>query len=498
MLKKDYIKCIIEFIEKYYYIFLVGIIALSAFNAFYKIGQVPIIHYDEARHGASAYEMLKNKEFIINTFNYENDYWNLKPPLSFWMIILGYKLVGFNVIGLRLYSSISSILTVFLIVIFVKHKHGKFAAVISGWILATTVPMITFHCSRSADADSLYIFLFTIAMISMILINKNIKFLYLAGFSAALAFLTKSWHGFNIVIIGALYIFISGTFLKLKLKEWFIFLISYISPILLWVIMRISKDGLEFLKAMVEYDLLKRSSQAIEGHIGGLGYYFNFILMCYGHWIILLIPVVFYCINRKKQSYNKEIKNYILAVFLWIVVPLAIYTNAKTKIQWYILPVYPALAILCGVFFAKIIKEKRTNEKLKLALISLIIILSVTSEVIIYRNISRFTQDKIECTLKVMKDLDGYKNYKIYTQDGVAADQGIWEQGHIFAAELYGDLIPVKGGFEAFLENKDSRALIIAPATPKTEKIIEENNLTVILKENGRYVILNQALIDKK
>ena len=88
-------------------IILIFLFLVLAFITFYNLGEFKVNDWDEARHGVSAYEMLKNKNYIINTYNYKNDYWNLKPPISFWIIMLSYKLFGATIFSMRLYSALS-------------------------------------------------------------------------------------------------------------------------------------------------------------------------------------------------------------------------------------------------------------------------------------------------------------------------------------------------------------------------------------------------------
>ncbi|MBK1813932.1 hypothetical protein JHL18_25320 [Clostridium sp. YIM B02505] len=107
-----------QLLYKYYYVLIIVILAITVFNLTYKLGTEPIKDWDEARHGANAYEMIKNSNYILNTFNYENDYYNLKPPLSYWGIILGFKIFGYNLIGFRAMSVLSAFLTIIVIEIF--------------------------------------------------------------------------------------------------------------------------------------------------------------------------------------------------------------------------------------------------------------------------------------------------------------------------------------------------------------------------------------------
>ena len=78
-----------------YFGFLLGLVCVFLF-CFYHLSYDELKSFDEARHGVSAYEMLQTGEPIVTTYAYSPDYWNLKPPLSEWLIALGYKLFGYN------------------------------------------------------------------------------------------------------------------------------------------------------------------------------------------------------------------------------------------------------------------------------------------------------------------------------------------------------------------------------------------------------------------
>lgn len=99
-----------SFLNKYYwYFFSVGII-IFALLCFVNLGKMPLQNWDEARHGINAYEMIRHNNFIANYFQDEFDYWNLKPPISYWSIILGFKIFGYNTFGMRFFSAFSMLL----------------------------------------------------------------------------------------------------------------------------------------------------------------------------------------------------------------------------------------------------------------------------------------------------------------------------------------------------------------------------------------------------
>jgi 4-amino-4-deoxy-L-arabinose transferase-like glycosyltransferase len=209
----------LDFFDKYYYLFLAIVLFMALFNIFYNLGHVPINSWDEARHGASAFEMLKTGNPIVNTYAYEIDYWNLKPPLSFWLIGLGYKIAGFNPVGLRIFSAAAAFITIAVTAYFTFYHFGKLASLISTSVLATTTQYILSHCARTGDADSIHVLFFTLAVVLASFSSKNIKWFYLSGLSFSLAFLNKSWHALSIPAIIGLYLLVNKMFLKIRKKN---------------------------------------------------------------------------------------------------------------------------------------------------------------------------------------------------------------------------------------------------------------------------------------
>ena len=94
-----------EFVEKYYWFFFAAGMGLVIFLCFYRLDVKYVVSWDEARFGINAYEMRKSGNYIMNTFRYEPDYWNLKPPLSMWGTALSFLIFGYNKLGLRAFSA---------------------------------------------------------------------------------------------------------------------------------------------------------------------------------------------------------------------------------------------------------------------------------------------------------------------------------------------------------------------------------------------------------
>lgn len=482
---------IYKLFETYYLILAALIVTVALFNLFYNLGNTAIDNWDEARHGVNAYEMLKNNNFIVSTYSYQPDYWNLKPPLSFWTIILGYKLMGYNALGLRIFSALAALGTIVEIFYFVKYRHGRVAALISAATLTTTTQYILSHCARTGDADALFVLLFTTAMLSLMLIERSRVWLYVTGLSFSLAFLTKSWHAGNLGVIVGLYLLISGEVFKIRFKEWLTFLASSLIPILAWSVFRYSQDGLVFFQTMVQYDLLNRSSNVIEGHVGGFSYYFHFLNVNYFYWLIILIASFIGYQVQTTDFFSKDRRNYVLAIALWIIVPFGLYTFASTKIYWYILPVYPVLAICIGAFCNQLLKIP--NLALQGVLTFGILASLFLNERYIQTQVLLVQTDPPQAVLQQLKGMKNYSGAIIYTMDGAEDDPRHWKQSHLLSAELYNDLIALDGGLEEFLKDSHKNTLLLYPKNLDYNFIRDTFGLK-ILTETDKEVIMTQYI----
>jgi 4-amino-4-deoxy-L-arabinose transferase-like glycosyltransferase len=463
------------------------LLVMAAFNLFYQLGNFPIYSWDEARHGVSAFEMIKNNNFIVNTYRYKADYWNLKPPLSFWTIILGYKLAGFNALGLRLCSAAFAMLTIMMVAFFVYKRHGKLASILSTLVLLTCTQYITNHGARTGDADSLFVFLFTIAILSLLIWEENHKWLYASGLAFSLAFLTKSWHAGNIAIIIGLYLFLTGKYKRLSIKNWALLCMCMILPIVAWGVIRYQYDGLKFFQGMIMYDLLHRSTTTIEGHVGGIFYYFGILLRFFKYWLYILCLVVLLCIFNQKGSLIHAVKkDEMIGVCLWVLVPFIMFTIAKTKVRWYIMPIYPPLSIIIGAISSQFLLKGKWFTKVIL-FISLFSI-SVYYESEIYSYLTKPAPNLKQSLIEKIATEEGTKGDRLYIYQ--SSGNGSWLQSDVLTAELSDNLHVENGGFSQFLKNR--KALLMVPKKLYSQKLITANRLKVIASNRWGY------LVDKK
>lgn len=269
---KSFYTRLLRLIDRLYPFFFTFLTLMTAFLCFRCLGIKAIDSWDEARHGISAYEMLKNGNFLVNTYLNEPDYWNVKPPVSFWSIMAGFTLFGYTSVGLRFFSALAYLITTVVTGLFAR-RYGKLTSLLVMAFLCANYFPFKAHLVRAGDADSLYLLFFTLAMLAMLKIRENGRMLYVCGLCFSLAFLTKSFHAGMIAAIGGLFLLLTGELRKMKPGRFLLFLGSALLPAALWAVCRFQYDGFTFFRNMYEADIAGRTAAGgLEGH----GFPFSF------------------------------------------------------------------------------------------------------------------------------------------------------------------------------------------------------------------------------
>ena len=437
---------------------------LLAFLLFYKLGEGGISDWDEARHGVSAYEMLKNNEWIATTYGYAMDYYNLKPPLSEWLCALGYALFGFTPFGLRISSAAAMFLTVLFCAFFAYRHNGRWSVFFVFLGFSGCYPLLFSHCARTADPDSLYILFHTISILALCeYYKKGDGYLYISCLSFSLAFLVKSWHAGCIGILVLLCLFLSKRIRKFTIKNWILCILFSAGPILLWAVARMTRDGMVFFKEMVRYDLFARTTTVLEEHVGGMNFYVRYLFES-----DISFPLIILSAFALPLLANKEKKAEIGTLGLAVMVPLLIFTLAATKIRWYILCIFPPL-ILLSAFGADELAKRIKNRWARYACLLLSLCTLFWCIGINIRTVWDIDSDGYltSALFSMVSRTEDFSEKHIYknTQEG----ETTWSQSAFLAAELAGDLLPQTGGLEGWYTDEQAYLLTVPDLLPELE-----------------------------
>jgi 4-amino-4-deoxy-L-arabinose transferase-like glycosyltransferase len=471
-----------KFINKYFYFIAACILIIAGFNLFYRLGLTTVQDWDEARHGITAYEMIKNNNYLITTYGFNVDYYNLKPPLGMILIAIAYKIFGYSIFAMRFFSPISSLISIIIVGKILKDNVSKFAAIFGMIVLSTNYLFIIWHAGRTGDVDAVLTLVFTIIMYFLIKMNKDIKYFYLAGFVYSVSFLLKSYATMQIVAVVGLVLLCTGTLFKLKIKQLMIFLGCSFIPIFVWMGLRYRFDGTKFLGKMITYDVLARSTSTIEGQKGSIAYYLIYSISYNFHWVLYMAIIlsVYFITNKFKFDFknNKFLK---FSIIIWAVVPFILFSLSTSKLVWYINTIYPAVSILIGWLSYNIYKSPKISKTLRNIILIVFLICALFGQA---RILHKINSDTMPDSQKILMSL----KYKIYTKNVDIYYGSEWTQANRFIVEVIDEMNPKQVSKENFV-NKKLKGLYVLNNNKENSKFVMENKLKVLC-ENEDYIIV--------
>ncbi|WP_022847065.1 glycosyltransferase family 39 protein [Desulfurobacterium sp. TC5-1] len=335
--------------KKFLILALVSILLLVVPNGFYSA-----FDKDEPKYLEAAHEMVKSGDYITPYYNYE--YRFDKPILIYWLIVAGYKLFGVNEFGGRFFVSLFGVALVLLLYLWIKKWKDEEFAFWSSLILLSLLDFIVMSSAAMPDI----VLTFFIAASLMAFYNgyhENRKRCYLAAFAAAgFATLTKGPVGLALPgLVAVVYLILRRDLIKtFKKIPWFSGFAIFTVIVAPWYAAILKKHGYLFFKDFIIFHNIERFTSKIPGHPTEWWYYFvNY------PWMFLPFSVVFIFAVYKfwKDRERIYVDDLLMFATVWFLIICGFFQIAHTKLAHYLLPSFPAFAILTA-YYVRNYREK--------------------------------------------------------------------------------------------------------------------------------------------
>ena len=122
-----------------------------------NLGKSSIWDANEAFYAETPREMLVSGDYLAPHFNFQPR--AQKPPLTYWAVLLSYKLFGVSEFAVRLPSALAAIGVILFSYALARLLFGPRAALIAGIVIATTARV--FILARRLPIDILLLFFLT-------------------------------------------------------------------------------------------------------------------------------------------------------------------------------------------------------------------------------------------------------------------------------------------------------------------------------------------------
>lgn len=325
----------------------VTLVAICLFMALMwtGIGRDYLYDWDEGIYGVMGREMRQSGDLLTPTWN--GDLWLEKPPAIAWVTSLGMTIAGENELGARLLIPLFAGLTLYAIFRIGETLGGTLMGSASMALLA----YLNLFVSRARTVNTDGMLLASIAWVAWLLLAGSPA--WIVGIVMGLAVMVKGPAGVLAILIAI------PLLIKKSPKYLRTLAISFLLTAVPWHLYAYFVHGQSFITPYLLEQVLRRATVPIEFHMESRWFYFNFLYKDLGVGVVL-VGLFSLALMLKSWVQKKSMDNLFLIMW-WIAVPLVIFTLAKTRLSWYILPVYPAISLAIGYGLTYFIEDKKSK-----------------------------------------------------------------------------------------------------------------------------------------
>jgi 4-amino-4-deoxy-L-arabinose transferase-like glycosyltransferase len=339
------------------WLWLVGLFAAAGLLYSIDLGRLPLRDWDEALVAQVAREIWRSPPNSL-TWLYPT-YWGEpylnKPPLMHLLVAGSYAIAGISEWSARLPGALLTAISVPLFYSIGREAFGqRTPAVFAALVYLTFLPVV--RNGRLAMLDGAVLCFMLLMVWCLLRSRRDSRYALGVGVGFGLICLTKG------VMLGVLLGAIALIFLLWDTPRLMVLPYLWVGvvigslPAAFWYGAQWLHYGQHFLGVSVVDQSFRRIWTPVENHAGPPWYYLLELLK-YGFPWLLFLPLAL------KQVWQNRTLSWAKLVLVWSGTYLIAISLMATKLPWYILPLYPALALAVGAQLAQFWQSQSTGMK---------------------------------------------------------------------------------------------------------------------------------------
>jgi Dolichyl-phosphate-mannose-protein mannosyltransferase len=327
----------------------VGILGVCWFLVFYHLGDGSLYNWDEAIYAEVSKEMLLSRNWASLTWN--GVPFLQKPPLQFWLTAFTYKCFGVNEFAVRLWPALFGFGVIALTFLIGARLHSWSAGAAAALILASVDHAYSSYAhnllslARVGMLETGFIFWLTLSLLIIWESHSRPWLLAFFGIPLGLAVMTKSWPALFAIIIAGLFSAVGIRSYRNQMKSWTVAAVFAGAIVLPWHLWELWHYKNDFIHEYLTVNLIGRVSSTIQNNFESPFFYLDVISSGLPLWEFVLPAAYLWAmwLAFKKASLTHRF------LLIWITVPLLAFSISQTKLSWYIIMIYPALALIVAI-----------------------------------------------------------------------------------------------------------------------------------------------------
>ncbi|HEY4126479.1 MAG TPA: glycosyltransferase family 39 protein [Gammaproteobacteria bacterium] len=329
---------------------------LLALVWFVGLGHRDLFQTDEGRYAEIPREMLATGDWVtprLDTLKYFE-----KPPLQYWATAVAYSAFGESNATSRLWTALLGFLGILMTAFAARRLYDARTAWCAALVLVGSAYYAVMGHFNTLDMGVSFfmcgsLFGFLLSMQSESLKARRL-FMYAAWACAALATLSKGLEA--VVLPGAvfiLYVLITRDWVRFKQLHIIGGLLIYIVVTAPWFLL-VSVRNPDFAQFFFIHEHFERFLTTVHHRVAP--WWFFIPILLFGLSIFLPQASRAVAALFRRETYAREAGRFNTALFLWLwcVFIFVFFSISDSKLGSYILPIFPALAVLVGYELAKL------------------------------------------------------------------------------------------------------------------------------------------------
>jgi len=328
---------------------LVALLVVCTLAILAGLGNGTFWEPDEPRFAEATRQMFARGDFLTP---YLNDAPRFeKPILFYWGQAAAYAAFGDNEFAARLPSALAGIGIVLVLYLLGVEIASRRAALVAALVMATMFRFVTF--ARIGLTDVPVIFFVVAALHGFIraMYRRSAAWALVAWTCVALGVLTKGPVGLLPVAIWAMYAAFSRNRALFARTRPLIGMTLGLAIVLPWYVVMVVQHGRAFTDFALGHEVVERmlSEASFGAPPRGFFYYFKIWPGDAAPWSALFVASIGW-VAWRWSSLDRAARQAIVFAAAWFISVFLVFSMSRSKVPHYVLPAYPAAALLIGVF----------------------------------------------------------------------------------------------------------------------------------------------------
>jgi 4-amino-4-deoxy-L-arabinose transferase-like glycosyltransferase len=308
------------------------------------LGLAPLFDYDETVYAQTALDMMHHGQWIVPTANGMQFF--EKPPFTYYLMDLSFKLFGDNAFAARLPSAIFTLLTAWVLMAAgTRLKDRRFGLMAAAIFLSMLEVALLAH---AAILDAVLNFFIAAALLSYAVWIRDgsprLAYAMAAAMGAAVSVKGPVGAVVPLLVMGLDRLWAGDVRGCVGRFPWLPCLALFLLTATPWYLLILIKNGPAFLYDFIWVQNIGRALHPMQGHGGGWYYYLVVFLVSCLPWIGWL-PAYFRRTFSQSEHTDDGWQTLLRFSVVWVLAVIVLFSFAQTKLPHYISCIYPGLAL---------------------------------------------------------------------------------------------------------------------------------------------------------